>query len=726
MKLQDKYLRMAEELEGYYSGFDPKADEVLARIDAVYEAHRGEPSYLVKSAIHEEFCSFCDLHLFREIPFFFEMSSGRGRFTWGGLDSQPALLPEKKTAELWVTPYVTALEEDLREGFFKGWRPFGIDHHALGYDTILDEGFEAIRLRAEALGEAESDERKRAYYTATVRSINALLSLASRFAAEAHRKAELASEPEEREHYERIASAAERVPAKPPRTFYEGLCAILFCREAISSIEGIGVSTFGHLDRMLGGLYEADLSFGRMTRSEAAELIHGLLTYTDARFAMKKGLRETSTTIILGGCDREGKVVYNDLTRLILEVLVEGRYIGTKINCRISSMHPKSYFENLADVQLADLPIIVLQNDDTIIASRVRQGQSIEDARLYVSGGCHEIVLQNTEVNTRADSWINLPRLLLRTLENCQAESFEEFYSRYRSDVQEYYDRIIALKNEGERHWCEVSPLPLYSSTLTGCLESGRDATEGGSKYASTALSLLGTATFIDSLYAIKHLVYDTEKLTLKELREILAADFEGNEPLRQYIIHRIPKYGTNDITLNEFSARILEDLSTLADGKVNARGGKYLPAFYPHDLFRPLGYLTGATPDGRRANTPLSRGCSPSEFIEMDNPLDIIHSLGHIDFTRYADSFCAEMTLPPLGKTVGRNVLCAMITAFLAQGGSSIQFNLLDSERLLEAQKNPEQHADLIVRVCGYSECFVFLNTDQQNEVISRAVRRV
>ena len=724
MKLQDKYLRMAKELEVYYAGFDPKTKEMLERIDSVYEAHRGEPSYLMKSAIHEEFCSVCELHLFREIPFFFEMSSGRGRFTWGGLQSRAALLPEDKTADVWCAPYVKAIEEDLREGFFKGWRPFGIDHHALGYDTILDEGFEAIRSRAEGLGKAETDERKKAFYTATVRSINALLNLAHRFASEAQRKADLAFDAEQRSHYERIARAAEQVPAKPPRTFYEGVCAILFCREAISSIEGIGVSTFGHFDRMLGRFYEEDLKCGRITRSEAAELIHALLMYTDIRFGMKKGVRETSTTLILGGCDRAGNIVYNDLTRLVLEVLTEGRYIGTKINCRISARHPKEYFENLADVQLANLPVIVLQNDDVIIASRVYQGQAIEDARLYVSGGCHEIVLQNTEVNTRADSWISLPRLLLKTLQTCEEDTFEGFYARYRSDVQEYYDRIISLKNEGERHWCEVSPLPLYSSTLTGCLESGRDATEGGSKYASTALSLLGTATFIDSLYSIKHLVYDTKKLTLRGLRDILALDFDGNEPLRQYIIHRIPKYGTNDDTLNAFSARVLDDLSTLADGKLNARGGKYLPAFYPHDIFRPLGELTGATPDGRRAKTPLSRGCSPSEFIEIDNPLDIIHSLGSIDFTKYADSFCTEMTLPPMEKTLGRNVLTAMITAFLDQGGSSIQFNLLDRERLIEAQKNPEQHADLIVRVCGYSECFVFLNTDQQNEVISRAIR--
>ncbi len=719
----EKRQRMADELDAYYADFNPKTNELLALLEGVYAAHREEEPSLMKAALHEALCEACDIHLFDGLPFFFEIRSGRPRHTWGGLQSHVGLFAESKLAGLWLRPYEKAIEEDRREGFFHGWRPFGIDHHCLGYDAILGEGFEGILARAEQIGSKASPGQK-PFYEAVTKSIRALLHMAERFAAEARRRAESASDGAGRAHFERIAEAAARVPAKPPRTFYEGFCSILFCREVISSIEGIGISTFGHLDRMLFPLYEADLAAGRMTREEAGELIHALFLYTDVRFELRRAVHETSTTIILGGCDRDGAVVYNDLTKLFLEVLVQGRYIGTKVNCRISSKHPRAYFENLADVQLANLPVIVLQNDDVILAARTAQGQAIEDCRLYVSGGCHEIVLQNTEVNTRADSWISLPRLLLKTLETSAAESFEDFYGEYRRDVQAYYDRIIALKNEGERHWYEASPLPLYSSTLTGCLESGRDATQGGAKYSSTALSMLGTATCIDSLYSIKHLVYDTGRLTLEQLRGILAEDFAGNEPLRQYIIRKIPKYGTNHAALNAFASGVLDDLSTLADGKINARGGKYLPAFYPHDIFRPMGIAIGATPDGRRAHMPLSRGCSPSEFIEVENPLDIIHSLGAIDFTKYADSFCAEMTLPPMEKAVGRNVLAAIIEAFLEQKGSSLQFNLLDRERLLDAQKHPEQHADLIVRVCGYSEVFVFLNAEQQAEVISRAIR--
>ena len=720
----DRVKKAAQEFDEYYASFDSDEARLLELLENAYAENQEKPSYILKSALHEVFAENCRIKLFRHSPFFFEMSTGRGRGTWGGLQSRAGTFLDEKNAVHWLNPYTNEVADDNRNGYFWGWRPTGIDHHCLGYDKILGEGFLSILEEAEKYLAETKEERAADFYKAVIRSIRALLRIQERFASEARRLAEHAQDERDRLHYERIAEAAEHVPALPAANFYEALCAIFFSREVISSIEGIGVSTFGHIDRMLYPYYEADIKEGRITREEASELIHMLLAYTDERFTMWTHHHETSTTMILGGCDCEGNVVYNEVTRIILEAVREGRYIGTKINCRISSAHPRAYFEDLAAVQLENLPVIVMENDDVIIAARVRQCQAIEDSRLYVSGGCHEVVLQNTEVNTRADSWISLPRILLDTVKNSRAETFDAFYADYLRDAEAYYDRIVRVKNKYESAWCTYNPLPLYSSTITGSLESGRDVTEGGAKYSSTALSMLGAATVIDSLYSIKTLVYGEKKLTLSELDDVITADFAENESLRQYIINKIPKYGTNSPEADRFAAQFLSDLSKAIDGRINARGGKYLPAFYPHDIFRPLGHNCGATPDGRRAGTPLSRGCSPSEFIGTENPLDVIHSLGAIDFTDYSDSFCAEMTLPYMDKAYGTNVLCSIIEAFLEKGGSSLQFNLIDRKLLLEAQKNPEQNRNIVVRVCGYSEVFVFLDSDQQKEVLSRAVR--
>jgi formate C-acetyltransferase len=291
-------------------------------------------------------------------------------------------------------------------------------------------------------------------------------------------------------------------------------------------------------------------------------------------------------------------------------------------------------------------------------------------------------------------------------------------------DMKAYYNKIVALKNRGEEHWCEFSPLPLYSSSMTGPLECGKDVTEGGAKYNSTAPSLTGAATLIDSLYSVKVLVYDEKKLTLAQLVQILQENYAGNEYLRQYIIHRIPKHGTNDPVLDAFSAKVLEDLSHIS-GQTNARGGKYLPAFYPHDVYRPLGLKTGATPDARLANTPLSRGISTNEFVETDTPLDVIHSLKRLDLTKFADSFIVDINLPSLEKNEqNAQILVSIIRAFLDAKGSALQFNLIDHEQLLEAKAHPEQYPNLMVRVCGYSAAFVALNEESQNEIIQRAVR--
>jgi formate C-acetyltransferase len=267
-------------------------------------------------------------------------------------------------------------------------------------------------------------------------------------------------------------------------------------------------------------------------------------------------------------------------------------------------------------------------------------------------------------------------------------------------------------------------PLPLYSSSLTGCLERGLDLTEGGAKYNSTALSLLGTATMIDSLYALKTLVFGKAAVSYADFRRIVAENFENNELLRRQILEKLPKHGTGSAELDEFSAAVLDDISGIA-GQTNGRGGKYLPAFYPHDIYTPLGSLTGATPDGRLAGKPLSRGVSPSEFIATDSPLDLIHSLKAIDFTKYADSFCAELTLPPMDNTAeNAGILTSVIRAFLDAEGSSLQFNLIDRNALLDARIHPDDHRNLFVRVCGYSAVFVYLSPATQNEILERAIR--
>lgn len=718
--------RIIAEFDDYYTNFDPCTASLLAKMDALAAETAAEPMISRKAAMHGMLARECPVHLFRETPFFFEISSGRGRYTWGGLQSPVGSYFHDRSAGEWLNIYGAETEKDRREGFLHAWNnPVGFDHHCPGYDKLLELGINGILRQAEDALASCTDEKKMEFYRAAIRSNHALLTLAERFAEEAARLAESADDEETALHYRKIADAAAWVPANPPRTMYEGLCAVLFYRECVGSMEGVGFSTFGQLDRMLYPLYRADLAAGRITPDEALALFCGLLLYTEVRFDAARGYHETSTTIELGGCDRAGNVVYNELTALILDAVMNVRSINTKINCRISKAHPQEYLEKIANIQLSGIPTLMMHNDDVLVAGRVNCGQDIEDARMYVGGGCHEIVLQGTEVCTRADTWISLPRLLLGTMERLtDCPDYDTLYAEYLADVRAYYTRIVTLKNEQERKWSTYDPLPLYSSSLTGCLERGLDLTEGGAKYNSTALSLLGTATLIDSLYALKTLVFGKAAVSYTDFRRIVAENFENNELLRRQILEKLPKHGTGNAELDTFSAAVLDDISGIA-GQTNGRGGKYLPAFYPHDIYTPLGFLTGATPDGRLAGKPLSRGVSPSEFIATDSPLDLIHSLKAIDFTKYADSFCAELTLPPMDNTAeNAGILISIIRAFLDAEGSSLQFNLIDRNALLDARIHPDDHRNLFVRVCGYSAVFVYLSPSTQNEILERAIR--
>ena len=721
--------RAAEEFDAYYSTYDPCTDALLAAFERIYDERGALSSYELKARNIAYLCDHAPVHVFEYSPFFFEFSSGRARHTWGGLQSHVGSFLHEKTADRWLNPYARELEQDRADGRLHAWNnPVSFDHYSLGYDKILSVGFEGMIIQAEdALGWAE-DEEQRAFLRGSIASMRALMRLAARFAAEARRLAARSDADETRTHYLRVAEAAERVPAKNARTFYEALASIVFCREAIGSLEGIGVSIFGHLDRLLESYYDADIAAGRMTHEDAKALFHSLLTYTDTRFEVKRGFFETSTTIEIGGCRLDGTPCYNGVTRALLEAVLEGRYVNTKINCRVSSAHPKAYFDEIAAVQAARIPVLVMQNDDTIIAARVKCGQALEDARTYVGGGCHEITLQNTEVCPRADTWINLPRLLLDAMETSDAETFDAFYADTLETIRRYILRIMAVKNKYERLWHEYDPLPLLSATMTGCLESARDATAGGTKYASTAISLPAPATLLDSLNTVKTLVYDRHETTLRTLLALCQTDFEGHEAERRFIVQRIPKYGAGSDEVDAFGARVLKDIAALYRDEhgalyKNGRGGDYLPAFYAHDIFRPLGRRTIATPDGRRAHAPLSRGCSPSEFIES-TPTDILRAVKAIDFTDYADSFCAEITLPQLPADRAQPLIAALIESFIAAGGSSLQFNLIDRDLLVEAQKEPDEHRDVCVRVCGYSAVFVTLNGEIQDEIVSRAIR--
>ncbi|MBQ2708935.1 MAG: hypothetical protein IJF67_11775, partial [Clostridia bacterium] len=306
MLILDRFAPMAEELDTYFSSFDPQEAFIRSEIEPMIAAMEDAPVLMQKAAIITKIAEITDLAVFRHFPLYAQIAAARPRFSWGGLYSpNGAMYLHNHRGGKLLQEYNDFLADDRSAGYLHNWNnPVGNDHHALNYDTILKEGLDG--LRAEALRFRETaDEDKRTFYDAAIASLDALAGLARRFSDEAARMLEAETDPAVRKNLARIADTAARIPMQPAETFYEALAAIFFCRECVGTLDGIGISTYGHLDRLLAPYYERDLAAGRITPDEASDLLAALFVWTAVRFNENAAPGETSTTIILGGCDAD-------------------------------------------------------------------------------------------------------------------------------------------------------------------------------------------------------------------------------------------------------------------------------------------------------------------------------------------------------------------------------------------------------------------------------------
>jgi len=738
------YTQGAEELALYYSNPEEgnNVEEMRAVISCYCLSNPGEPVCSLKSLIHETIAERAAVRVFPHFPFFFETEVGRSRYDWGTYSPPAAHLRDLSEPHMGV-PYRERIRNYTEGMLMWSHSPVGYDHHCPGYEKILTKGLEGIIDEADNRARGPLTEGERAFLVSVVRSDRAVIKLADRFAAEAEKvlanlKETGGLDAEAESNLKRIAAAAGRVPAKPAGSFYEALACILFIRENIGSLESFGVSTFGHLDRMLYPYYERDLAAGKITYEEAKGLIHALLSFTDAKFGINDGAyRETSTTVVIGGCDAGGTPVFNAVTRMVVEACMENGYIGTKIIGRISSKHPEGYYGLLGGFAASRANVLAMPNDDVLTAANRRWNKALGDCRLYANGGCHEMVLAGTEVNTRADTYLNLPGVLARSFfydaktpifEEFNAEDgstgFGGFYRVCMHNVRALHDEVAAAKESYERMWRDFDAAPFYSSTLADCVENAKDLTAGGARYNSVSLSMVGAATFIDSLFVFKKLVFDEKTITAADFRKAMAENYEGREDLAAYVKNRIPRHGQDDAEYNGFARGVMHDLSRMG-GQPNGRGGVVTPAFYPHDLYRGFGMGTAATPDGRRAGEFLSRGFAPGESTPIKNVTDIINSIKSFDLTLFPESFATEITLPAtVGSAYRASEIASFIKVFAQSGGSTLQINVLDREELIRARAEPEKHPNLVVRVCGYSQTFNSLTDEQKDEIIERTAR--
>ncbi len=697
---------------------------------------------LIKAELHETIAEKFEPVIFSHSPFYYEMGV-KHSFNWG--------TPHQFNAGSWMfrkyehlfrkanPEKISLLALRTRCGI--DWFDCCVDsdHHSVGYTKMLEKGIsgvidEALDSRAKCQNGSE-----RNFIDAAIRSMNTVIRISRKFSDKAKQMLEHAGTADERKFLSMIADTACRVPEHPPKTFYEGLAALWFLREVTGSIEGIGISILGHPDRVLYDLYRNDVEHGRITREEAIGLAGIWMAPTDIKFDIEhNNWPETSTTLTLGGCGRDGKPIYNEVTEIFLEAHSRFKFMNPKLNCRFGKNSDARYIRKISEQILDGHNVFALLNDDCLVDSNVKAGKEIGDCNLYGAGGCQETIVEGCEHSEGAYYYFNMPKILdycihghdelketfselaLKPSKILESGSFEECYGRYLETVAEFIVQGAELRRDAGAVWPSVNPCPFFSSTLYGCLENRKDYSAGGAIYNPSGLSLVGFGTVVDSLYAIKRACFDEKWISLPELSSVLQTNWEGQENLRSRFAG-LPKYGHNCPEVDALARRFADDLVEISDGLRNARGGKFQPSFFVYYTFVRMSGNTLATPDGRRNGDMYSQGISPGRLSPAGSLTDTIMSLEKVDFSNYPGNAVLDVQLP-LGK-MDAGTLSSVIMAFGKIKAPTLQCNCVSVEQLMDAQLRPQEHKELMVRLSGLSARFIALEKDIQDEIIRRNV---
>jgi trans-4-hydroxy-L-proline dehydratase len=576
---------------------------------------------------------------------------------------------------------------------------------------------------------------------------DALIRYAERHAGKAREMAKKEKDPTRRKELEKITDVCSHVPANAPRDFWEALQYYWFVHlGVITELNPWDSFNPGRLDQHLYPFYKRGLEQGTLTKEEAKELLELFwIKFNNQPAPPKVGItaEESSTyndfaLINAGGVKADGSDGVNELSYLILDVVEEMRLIQPSSMVQISKKTPDSFLKKAVEVIREGFGQPSVFNTDAIIQELLRQGKSIEDARNGGASGCVEAGAFGKE-SYILTGYFNLTKILeivlnngvdprtkrkigLETGDPSDFSSFDELINAYEKQLNYFVDVKIKGNNIIERLYAEHLPTPFLSLLISDCVQKGKDYSDGGARYNTNYIQGVGLGTITDSLTAIKHEVFDEKNVRMKELVNALHANFDANENLRQVLLNKTPKYGNDDDYADDIMRTVFEIYYRAVDGRPNTKGGYHRINLLPTTVHVYFGKVLGATPDGRKAGEPVSEGVSPVQGADRKGPTAVIKSVSKIDHVRTGGTLLNQKFAPELLEDEqGMDKLGHLIRTYFKLDGHHIQFNVINAETLRDAQKHPEKYTDLLVRVAGYSDYFVDLSTELQNEIIKR-----
>lgn len=662
----------------------------------------------------------------------------------------------------------SALPDDLNaigttgvglDPFTYGTAPSG--HYNANYRKAVEKGFGAIKREAlEKLEEMRGkigghDPEKFFFYNAIVISCDSAILYAKRYAEECRKQAEGIVDTNRRMELLKMADSLDWIMENPARTFHEALQVCLLY-QYILLIEGnyLGI-TIGRLDQHVGDYLKADLKSGRITMDEAQELMDCFFIKTADLFfsgplmiSRVAGVYSNNLRMTIGGRKPDGSDATNEATFLCLQSSARLRLHDPNLSLGLHKDSPDELLEAGIETSKIVYGIPCIENADLIIDILHKRGLAIEDARNYCVVGCIELSGSGCEWSNVSSPYskgfMNIANVLLQAINNgknpqnkqqgglqtgylFEMESFEQVKESFKTQLEYIMDWQFSVNNIMEHVGFSIMPVPMASATMDGCMENGRDMMHGGAKYNSTGTAILGIGTVVDSLSAIKYMVYDKKLCTAREIYDAIMENWEGHDLLRQRIINEVTHYGNGDPYADELATWVADLYTSRTNSYKGPRGG-YRAGIYSAGAHVLHGYQTYATPDGRRNGQPISDSASPSQGMVKNGPTGIARSILALNPSNFGNGLQFNMKFHPssLQGEEGTEKMKQFIWSFFEQGGMQLQYNVVDAETLRQAQQNPDEHRDLVVRVAGFSAYFVELYEDLQNEIITRSEVRI
>lgn len=623
-----------------------------------------------------------------------------------------------------------------------------------GYDVILmKKGMLDIQQEAkdhlEKLDyENPDDIEKIYYYKSVIDTTEGVMIYAKRLSNHAAELAAKEMNPQRKAELEKISEINAWVPAHKPRTFWEAIQSVWTIESLLVVEENQTGMSIGRVDQYMYPFYKADIEQGRMTEHEAFELAGCMLIkMSEMMWITSEGGSkffagyQPFINMCVGGVTRSGLDATNDLTYLLMDAVRHVKIYQPSLATRIHNKSPKKYLKKIVDVVRAGMGFPACHFDDAHIKIMLAKGVSIEDARDYCLMGCVEPQKAGRLYQWTSTAYTQWPICIELVLnhgvplwykkqvcpdmgELSTFKTYEEFDNAVKQQIK-YITKWSGVATViSQRVHRELAPKPLMSIMYEGCMEKGKDVSAGGAMYNfGPGVVWSGLATYTDSMAAIRKLVFDEKKYTLQQLNEALKAEFVGYEQIRSECL-KVPKYGNDD----DYADLIAADLINFTE--MEHRKYKTLYSVLSHGTLSisnntPFGQLTGASANGRGAWTPLSDGISPTQGADFKGPTSIIKSVSKLSCDNMNIGMVHNFKLMAglLDTPEGEEGILTLLRTACAFGNGEMQFNYLDNDTLIAAQKNPQQYRDLIVRVAGYSAFFVELCKDVQDEIISRTM---